>query len=62
MKIEHVAMYVNDLEAARDFFLKYLDGTSNDGSFTGKKIPGMGVFAQKVSETSIKMIDVEDLD
>ncbi len=31
MKIEHVAMYVNDLEAARDFFLKYLDGTSNDG-------------------------------
>lgn len=33
-----------------------------DGSFTGKKIPEMGVFAQKVSETSIKMIDVEDLD
>ena len=33
-----------------------------DGSFTGKKIPGMGVFAQKVSETSIKMIDMEDLD
>ena len=33
-----------------------------DGSFTGKKITGMGVFAQMVSETSIKMIDVEDLD
>ncbi|WP_242830950.1 DUF523 domain-containing protein [Butyrivibrio fibrisolvens] len=33
-----------------------------DGSFTGKKIPGMGVFAQMVSENSIKMIDVEDLD
>ncbi|MCR5210904.1 MAG: VOC family protein [Lachnospiraceae bacterium] len=31
MKIEHVAMYVNDLEAARDFFVKYLRGTSNDG-------------------------------
>ncbi len=31
MKIEHVAMYVNDLEAARDFFVKYLGGTSNDG-------------------------------
>ena len=27
-----------------------------------KKIPGRGVFAQMVSETSIKMIDVEDLD
>ena len=31
MKIEHVAMYVNDLEAARDFFVKYLGGKSNDG-------------------------------
>ena len=31
MRIEHVAMYVNDLEAARDFFIKYLGGVSNDG-------------------------------
>ena len=31
MKIEHIAMYVNDLEAARDFFVKFLDGHSNDG-------------------------------
>lgn len=31
MKIEHVAMYVNDMEKARDFFVKYLDGKSNDG-------------------------------
>ena len=31
MKIEHVAMYVNDLEAARDFFTRYLGGISNDG-------------------------------
>ncbi|MBQ3786652.1 MAG: VOC family protein [Lachnospiraceae bacterium] len=31
MKIEHVAMYVNDLDAARDFFVKYLGGRSNDG-------------------------------
>lgn len=30
MKIEHVAMYVNELEAARDFFVKYFDGISND--------------------------------
>ena len=33
MKIEHVAMYVNDLEAARDFFVKYLGGRSNDGYY-----------------------------
>ena len=31
MKIEHVAMYVNDLEAARDFFVTYLGGRSNAG-------------------------------
>ena len=31
MIIEHVAMYVNDLVRARDFFVKYLGGTSNDG-------------------------------
>ena len=31
MKIEHIAMYVKDLEGARDFFVKYLGGTSNDG-------------------------------
>ncbi len=31
MRIEHVAMYVSDLGAARDFFVKYLGGKSNDG-------------------------------
>ena len=31
MKIEHIAMYVNELESARDFFVKYLGGVSNDG-------------------------------
>ena len=31
MKIEHIAMYVNDIEKARDFFVKYLGGTSNTG-------------------------------
>ena len=33
MKIEHIAMYVNDLEAAREFFVKYLDAVSNDGYY-----------------------------
>ena len=31
MKIEHIALYVNDLEAARDFFVKYLGASSNTG-------------------------------
>lgn len=31
MRIEHVALYVNELEEARDFFVNYLEGHSNDG-------------------------------
>ncbi|UTC91376.1 VOC family protein [Treponema denticola] len=31
MKIEHVALYVHDLEGARTFFMKYLGAKSNDG-------------------------------
>lgn len=31
MKIEHVAMYVNDLDAARVFFVNFLGGVSNSG-------------------------------
>ena len=31
MRIEHIALYVNDLEGARRFFVKYFGATSNDG-------------------------------
>ena len=31
MKIEHIALYVNNLEKARDFFVKYFGAASNDG-------------------------------
>ena len=31
MKIEHVALYVNDLENARNFFIKYFGAKSNEG-------------------------------
>ena len=31
MRIEHAAIFVADLEKARDFFLKYFSGTSNNG-------------------------------
>ena len=31
MRIEHAALFVNDLEAARDFFVTYLDGRANGG-------------------------------
>ena len=31
MRIEHIALYVNNLESARRFFVKYFGATSNDG-------------------------------
>ena len=31
MKIEHIALYVNDLEKAKDFFVTYFNAVSNDG-------------------------------
>ena len=31
MRIEHAALYVSDLERARDFFVNYLGGASNGG-------------------------------
>lgn len=31
MKIEHIAMYINDLEKAKKFFTRYLGAVSNEG-------------------------------
>ena len=31
MKIEHIALYVSDLEGARNFFVKYFGAESNEG-------------------------------
>lgn len=31
MRIEHIAMYVNDPETAKDFFVKYFDGHAGSG-------------------------------
>ena len=32
-----------------------------DGSFSGKKIDGQGIFAKLLKENNIRMVDVEDL-
>ena len=32
-----------------------------DGTFTGQKIPGQGIFAKMLCEKGIKVMDVEDL-
>ena len=31
IRMEHIAMYVNDLESARNFFITYLQAESNEG-------------------------------
>lgn len=31
MHIEHIAMYVNDIESTKDFFVKYFNATANKG-------------------------------
>lgn len=31
MRIEHIAMYVNDIEKTKEFFIKYFNATSNEG-------------------------------
>lgn len=36
MRIEHVAMYVQDLNAAREFFIRYFGAASNDGYYNPK--------------------------
>ena len=33
MYIEHVSIYVRDLKSAKEFFIKYFDGRSNDGYY-----------------------------
>lgn len=33
MKIEHIAMYVNDIEATKNFFEKYFEAKSNSGYY-----------------------------
>lgn len=33
-----------------------------DGTFSGRRIPGMGVFAALLRENGIRVIDIEDLD
>ena len=36
MKIEHVALYVKDLESEKDFFVKYFGGKPNEGYHNAK--------------------------
>lgn len=32
-----------------------------DGTFSGNKIPGQGIFARRLTQSGIRMVDIEDL-
>lgn len=51
MNIEHIAMYVNDLEYARDFLLPILAEKQMMATITGQLVSGL------ISSASIKARD-----
>ncbi|MBQ6344051.1 MAG: VOC family protein [Anaerolineaceae bacterium] len=60
MKIEHVAMYVKDLEAAREFFIKYLRGKSNNG-YHNKKTDFRSYFISFDDGARLEIMNKPDL-
>ena len=46
MRIEHIAMYVNDLEKTKEFFVKCFNAISNDGYnvISGPRTTGDGYY------------------
>ena len=55
MKIEHIAMYVNDLEKSRDFFLKYFDAKAGN-AYHNKKTNFRSYFLTFDSGTRLEIM------
>ena len=60
MVIEHVAMYVNDLEKTRDFFVDFLDGKANDG-YHNKKTGFRSYFVSFDGGSRIEVMNKPDM-
>ncbi|SKA61029.1 lactoylglutathione lyase [Eubacterium uniforme] len=56
MGITHVAMYVNNLEGAREFFLKYFDCKSNDG-YHNKKTDFRSYFISFDDDSKLELMN-----
>lgn len=56
MKIEHVAMYVNNLEAVRDFFVKYFNAKSDNG-YHNPKTDFRSYFLSFEDETRLEIMN-----
>ena len=61
MKIEHVAMYVNDLERAKMFFEKYFGAVSGDG-YHNKKTDFRSFFLSFDDGSRLEIMNRPDMD
>lgn len=60
MRIEHVAMYVDDLENAKDFFITYFHATANEGYYN--KLSGFrSYFLSFDNEVRIEIMNRPDM-
>ena len=60
MRIEHIAMYVNDLESARDFFVTYFGGQSDNG-YHNKDTDLRSYFVSFKDGTRIEIMNKPDM-
>lgn len=61
MRIEHLAMYVNDLERVKEFFIKYLDGNAND-IYHNKKTGFMSYFISFEDGARLEIMNKPDME
>ena len=61
MKIEHIALYANDLEGARKFFMKYLGAKSNDG-YHNQKTGFCSYFLTFEDGARIEIMNIPEMD
>lgn len=60
MKIEHMAMYVNDLEGTKAFFMKYFKATSNE-IYHNKKTGFKSYFLSFNGETRLEIMHKDEM-
>lgn len=60
MKINHVAIYVNDIENAKDFFIKYFDAKSNE-LYNNKSTNFKSYFLSFEDNTKLELMNKADL-
>lgn len=61
MRIEHIAMYVHDLEGARNFFVKYFNAESNEG-YHNKKTDFRSYFLSFADGARLEIMNKPSMD